>query len=208
MKRSFMTVLSILFILACSVTVTAQSIENFYTDISPVQPTQTGDNVEVLEIFWYGCPHCYAFEPYIQQWLKTKPGNVEFRLMPGILNENWIPHAKAYYTAVKLGVLDKIHHPLFTAIHKNRRKIYDDNAIKAFFIEQGVDGKEFSRIYNSSEIELIVRDAINIQRNYRISGVPSVIINGKYRTSPSMARSYDNLLKVMDYLVDKESEGS
>lgn len=188
--------------------VTAQSMQGFYTEISPAQPTKADGKIEVLEIFWYGCPHCYSFEPYLQQWLKNKPENVELRLMPGILNNNWVPHARAFYTAVILGVLDKIHNPLFNAIHKNKRNIFTEKSIKAFFIEQGVKEEEFNRIFNSKEVDKFVREAYIMQKDSRITGVPSIIVNGKYRTSPTMAQSYDNLLKVIDHLVDKESEES
>ena len=129
-------------VLCCSPMGYAQSFDDAYTAITPAQPTQTAGKIEVLEIFWYGCPHCYAFEPYLQQWLSRKPDNVEFRLMPGILNNNWVPHAKAYYVAEKLGILDKIHQQLFDAIHKDKRNIFSDDDVKEFFIEQGVDGKK------------------------------------------------------------------
>ena len=195
-------------VLCCSPMGYAQSFDDAYTAITPAQPTQTAGKIEVLEIFWYGCPHCYAFEPYLQQWLSRKPDNVEFRLMPGILNNNWVPHAKAYYVAEKLGILDKIHQQLFDAIHKDKRNIFSDDDVKEFFIKQGVDGNKFSEIYDSKELLEKLRQAFELQRGYQVNGVPAVIINGKYHTSPSMARSYDNLLKVMDYLVDKESEGS
>ena len=197
-----------LFILCCSHMVFSQNFVDSYAVITPAQPTQSADKIEVLEIFWYGCPHCYAFDPYLQQWLSRKPDNVEFRLMPGILNNSWVPHAKAYYTAVKLGILDKIHHQLFDAIHKDHRNIYSDDDVKKFFIEQGVDGDKFSEVYDSKEVLEQLRHAFELQQKCRITGVPSVIINGKYQTSPSMAHSHDNVLKVLDYLVDKERKRS
>lgn len=208
MKRPLIKVLSVLFILTCSASVIAQSIEDSYTNIRPAQPTQTEGKVEVLEIFYYGCVHCYDYEPHLQRWLENLPENAEFRRMPAVFNNSWMPLAKAYYTAVKLGVLKKIHYPLFDAIHKNKRNLFDDNAIKAFFIEQGVDGDKFSRIYNSMEINTKVRQANVMGRKYALTGVPAIVINGKYQTGPSKAGSYENLLKVMNHLVDKESEGS
>ena len=88
-----------------------------YMTITPAQPTQSEDKIEVVEVFWYACPHCFDFEPHISKWLETKPDDVEFRRMPGIFRKNWIRHAKAYFTAEKLGVLDVILTSLFDATH-------------------------------------------------------------------------------------------
>ena len=199
-KPIFVTLL----FLCCCAGAVCENFDDAYTVITPAQTAPATGEIMVLEIFWYGCPHCYDFEPYLRQWLKNKPANVTFLLMPGILNNTWVPHAKAFYTAEKLGILEKIHQPLFDAIHKDQLNIYTDDAIREFFIGFGVDGEEFSAIYNSKEVWEKILQAHKLQQNIRITGVPSVIINGKYLSSPSMARSYDNMLKVMDYLVDKE----
>ena len=175
-----------------------------YVTISPPQPTQTGDKIEVLEIFWYGCPHCYDFEPFIKDWLANKPDDVEFRRMPGIFNKNWIPHGKAYYTAEKLGVIDKIHTPLFDALHKEKQRIYDDKSLKKFFVSQGIDKGEFSKIYTSEETNTKVKQAYLMGQRYKVTGVPAVIVNGKYMVSGSTAGSFPNVLKIIDQLVDKE----
>ena len=185
-------------------TFSGQANEGFI-EISPAQPTQTDKKIEVLEIFWYACPHCYDFEPYIEDWLASKPEDVKFRRMPGIFNKTWIPHAKAYYTAEKLGVLDVIHNPLFDAIHKKRKKILDDAAIKKFFVKQGVDKSEFKEVYESEEIETKVKQAYVMGQRYKITGVPAIIVNGKYMVSGNTAGSFENILKVVDLLVDKES---
>jgi len=175
-----------------------------YTTITPAQPTQTGDKIEVLEIFWYACPHCYDFEPYISEWLESKPDDVEFRHMPGIFRKNWIPHAKAFFTAEKLGILDSIHGPLFDAIHKEKKKIHDDASIKKFFVKHGVDKGEFTKIYESDEVNTKVKQAFVMGQRYKVTGVPALIVNGKYMVSGSTAGSLENVLKVIDALVDKE----
>jgi thiol:disulfide interchange protein DsbA len=175
-----------------------------YNVISPEVPTQTGDKIEVLEVFWYACPHCYDFEPYVKEWLASKPDDVVFRRMPGIFRKNWIPHAKAFYTAEKLGVLDKIHSPLFDAIHKERKKIHDDAAMKKFFVKQGVDEDEFTKVYESEEIDIKAKQAFVMGQKYKITGVPAIIVNGKYMISGSTAGSFENVLKITNALVDKE----
>jgi protein dithiol oxidoreductase (disulfide-forming) len=194
------SLLSIL-LLCFSITVHA---EDPYKLIIPVQPTQSDSKIEVLEVFWYGCPHCYDFEPHIDNWLKDLPEDVEFRRMPGIFNKSWIAHAKAYFTAEKLGILDKIHSPLFTALHKERKRIYTEDELKDFFISKGVDGDEFSKIFNSSEIETKFKQAFVMGQRYKITGVPAVIVNGKYMTSASLTGSYENLLKTINELIVKE----
>ena len=129
--KKLLQLISVTMILTISSFTTVNAADG-YNVISPPQPTHTGKKIEVLEVFWYACPHCYDFEPYVKEWLQNKPDDVEFRRMPGIFRKNWIPHAKAYFTAEKLGVLDTIHTPLFDAIHKQRKKIHDDDAIKKF----------------------------------------------------------------------------
>jgi thiol:disulfide interchange protein DsbA len=178
--------------------------EDGYNIISPAQPTQTGDKIEVLEVFWYACPHCYDFEPYVKEWLTKLPDDVTFRRMPGIFRKNWIPHAKAFYTAEKLNVLDKIHSPLFDAIHKEKKNIHDDAAMKKFFVKHGVDKDEFSKVYDSEEIKTKANQAFIMGQRYKITGVPAIIVNGKYMISGSTAGSFENVLKITNSLVDKE----
>jgi thiol:disulfide interchange protein DsbA len=181
----------------------ADQFDNAYRTLVPAQPTQTGDKIEVLEVFWYGCPHCYHFEPYIHRWLKTKPDDVAFRRMPAVLNKNWIPHARAYYAAVKLGVLDRIHTPLFNAIHKDRKPIFTEDQLRDFFVSQGVDGDKFTEAYNSTEVETKIKQAFFMARNYKLTGVPTVVVDGKYVTSSSRTGSFDKLIETVNYLVRK-----
>ena len=177
-----------------------------YVTISPAQPTQTGDKIEVLEVFWYACPHCFDFEPHISKWLASKPDDVEFRRMPGIFRKNWIPHAKAYFTAQKLGVLEKTHTPLFDAIHKQKKNIHDDVAMKNFFVKQGIDEDAFTKAYESEEVETMVKQAYVMGQRYKLTGVPAVIVNGKYMVSGSTAGSFENVLTVINQLIEKERE--
>ncbi len=186
----------------------AERHEETYKPVDPPQPTQTGNKIEVIEIFWYGCPHCYAFEPYVDHWLKSKSDDIEFRRMPAILGKNWIVHAKAYYTAETLGVLDKIHRPLFDALHKNGEPINDEKRLRKFFIKHGVDGDEFSKIFSSKETDDKIKNAFVMGQRYRITGVPAVIINGKYRTSTSVAGSFSNIIDTINQLAERERKNA
>ena len=178
-----------------------------YVEITPAQPTHSGNKIEVLEVFWYGCPHCYDFEPFINKWLEKKPEDVVFRRMPGIFRKDWIPHAKAYFTAEKLNILNKIHSSLFTAIHKERKQIYDDSSIKKFFLKNDVDKKEFKKIYESDEVDTKIKQAYVMGQRYKITGVPAIIVNGKYMISGSTAGSFENVTKIIDMLIEKERGG-
>ena len=183
------------------------SFAGAYKEIRPAQPTHSGKKIEVVEIFWYGCPHCYEFEPYLQNWLSTKPDDVVFRRLPGILGPSWTPHARAFFTAKKMGILDKIHEPLFRAIHKEGRRIYNDEQLKDFIVGlTGVNADQFSRIYDSKEIDIKMRQALISEQKYQITGVPAVVVNGKYLTNGTMAKSYENLIKVINHLVGVERQ--
>lgn len=178
-----------------------------YESVVPAQPTSTGKKVEVVEMFWYGCPHCNALEPYVNRWLKKMPANVEFVRMPAIFRPQWEVHARAYYTAEILGVLDKIHHKLFEAIHDQKRKVNTEEEIKKFFVEQGVSEKDFGRVFRSFAVEAKVRRAKDMSQRYGIRGVPALIVNGKYRTGSHMAGGNAKVFRVVNFLVDNESKG-
>lgn len=172
--------------------------------ILPPVPAQTKDRIEVVEIFWYGCPHCYDFERHLEKWLAEKPADVELVRLPAVLNAGWVPHARAYYTAEKLGVLDQIHRPLFDALHKTRDTIYNEEALREFFVSKGVKPEDFDRVYGSNEIDVKVKQALLLAKRYKITGVPAVIVNGRYRTMRSMVDSYEGLVAVMNQLIEQE----
>jgi len=171
-----------------------------------LQPTDTGDKIEVLEFFWYGCPHCYSFEPYIKAWKKTKPANVEFVRVPAIFRPDWEVQARAYYALSNMGVIEDIHGKIFTAIHKDKKRLNKKELLTDFVVKNGVDRKKFEEEYNSFTVDSMVRKAKKKQAAYQIQGVPSVAVNGKYLTSGSMSGSYDNLVKIIDYLIETESK--
>ena len=175
-----------------------------YIELSNPQPTSTGDKIEVVELFWYGCSHCYQLEPYIQEWLASKPDDVEFVRIPGIVSKRWELLAKAYYTAELLGVLDKTHDTLFEVINKENRKITDEAALQDFFVDQGVSAEEFKSTINSFAVNVKINNAKQMSRRYAITGVPTLVINGKYRTSLGMARGSKNAIKIVNYLIEQE----
>lgn len=176
-----------------------------YKKVAP-QPTDTGSKIEVLEFFWYGCPHCYSFEPYLKAWKKTMPANVEFVRVPAIFRPDWEVQARAYYALSNMGIIEELHGKIFKAIHKDKKRLNKKELITDFLVANGVDRKKFEAEYNSFSVDSMVRKAKKKQTAYQVQGVPSVAVNGKYLTSGSMSGSYENLIKIIDYLVAKESK--
>ena len=182
-----------------------------YQAITPALPTANPAKVEVLELFWYGCPHCYKFEPYLNKWLEKKPDYVEFIRMPAIFRESWVPHARAYFTAEQLKIKDKIHADFFHAYHEKKRPLMTRADVQAFFADHGVSKQDFEDAWFSFPVQSKLKRAINMTQRYQIKGVPSLVVNGKYWTSAAMASSSDptvpgneSMLKVVDALVAQE----
>jgi len=167
------------------------------------QPTSDGQKIEVVELFWYGCPHCYHFEPFLQTWLKNKPKNVVFVRIPAIFNPGWGLHARAYYSAEALGVVDKVHEALFEAAQS--RKLSNVDQVRKVFVDQGIKASDFNDAWGSFGVDSRVRSAADMTRRYNIEGVPSLIINGKYVTDGPMANGHAGMLKVTDFLIKKEA---
>lgn len=176
-----------------------------YEIISPAQPTQNPDKIEVIEFFWYGCPHCYSFEPLLDNWSKNLPKNVEFIRQPAAFNELWSKHAKAYYTAEALGIVDKVHADLFDAIQNKKESLDTEEALSKFFIAHGVNETQFKEAYNSFVVDSKMRQAPLMAARYGITGVPAIIINGKYKTNGTLAGSHEKMIEVMNQLIKQES---
>jgi len=199
------SLLSALFLFLGAASLSARAQELSYAPVQPQQPTMAQPGkIEVLEFFWYGCPHCYSMEPHVEKWLQTKPADVEFIRVPGVLNKLWMAHARAYYTAQKLGVLDQIHRPLFDALHKDHRKIFSEDELRDFFVEKGVKAEDFTRTFNSNDVEIRVKQAYVLAQNYRLTGVPAFVVNGKYATSGQLAGTYENIITTINSLIEKE----
>jgi thiol:disulfide interchange protein DsbA len=169
------------------------------------QKTIDSDKVEVLEFFWYGCPHCYSFEPYISKWKQGKPDNVEFVRVPATFQPLWTLHARAYYALQMLGAGEQVHPKFFSEIHNRKNYMKTVDALAVFVQNQGVDRSEFIDAMNSFTVESNVRKATKLVKDFQLTGVPAVAVNGKYLVSASMAGSYDNMIKIMNYLIEKES---
>lgn len=175
-----------------------------YETITPAQPTQNPEKIEVIEFFWYGCPHCYSFEPMLEKWVKTLPANVEFIRIPAAFNEVWAKHAKAYYTAEALGVVDKVHADFFDAIQNKNEKLDTEEQLAKFFVAHGVKESDFQDAYKSFAVDNKMRQAPALAAKYGLKGVPAIIINGKYKTDGPIAGSQEKMIEVMNTLIKQE----
>ncbi len=208
MKRVLTVLLPLLFVAFTSTAhATGEITEGVnYQLVQPAQPTRNSERIEVIEMFWYGCPHCHRFQTHIDRWLKSKPANVDYIRFPVILRENWGLHARAFFTAQALGVLDTIHTPFFEAIHNEKRRLNTENSLMKFFAEHGVSNDNFRKVFASFSVDSKVRRAQQFARKYGIQGTPSVVVNGKYRIDTGMEKQgFRGMIKTMDHLIALES---
>ena len=163
-----------------------------------------GERIEVLEFFLYACPHCNNLEPKLKAWLKNKPDNVDFRRIPAIVGPSWADQAKVYYTAEKLGIVDRIHEALFKSIHEEGKQYYNESSVMEFFLSQGVKPQNFLEAYNSLEVTEKTSQARIMTVKYGLRGVPAMVVNGKYKTAQYFTGSQELMLSVVDMLIEKE----
>ncbi len=182
-----------------------------YFLIDPAQPTASGDKIEVLEIFSYGCPHCAEFQPYAEKIKASLPANAQWSYMPAEFQPSWSIFARAFYTALALGIVDKSHQPLFNAIyvdHKISQKPAGIEDLANFYTGYGVKAADFVDTAKSFAVETKLKRAQAMIKAYGVEGTPTIIVNGKYRLSNGTAGSYENLLAIIKFLVAKESSAA
>lgn len=169
----------------------------------PLSVPATG-KIEVLEFFWYGCPHCNSFEPLLEAWAKKLPDDVAFRRVPvAFRDEPFVAHQKIFYALEALGLVGTLHRKVFYAIHVERAKLDKLPEIAAFMGKNGVDAAKFSEAFNSFSVNTKAAQARKLAEAYRIDGVPAVGINGRFWTSGTLAGTPEGSLKVTDFLIQQ-----
>lgn len=190
----------------------------FVTTPQPI-PAETSAKVEVVELFWYGCPHCHHLDPAVNAWVKKLPKDVEFRRVPGVFRPDWVPMAKAYYTLEALNLLEKLHVALFDAIHQQKSLKPNDEAAAIDWItkQSGLDRKKVEETFNSFSVNTKVSRAAQFSKSSGATGVPAIIVDGRFLTSVKLATSalprgisndkaHAELLGVTDYLIQQISQ--
>lgn len=174
-----------------------------YTRLKQAQPVATGKKVEVLEFFWYRCPHCFQLEPGLNAWLKALPKDAQVRRVPAVFRDDWMPGAKLYYTLEQMKLLDSLHHKVFDAYHVDNINLNDPAVLGGWITKQGVDRKKFEGVYNSFSVQSKATQGARLATSTGISGVPAFVIDGKYTTTVSMVGSEARLFEVLDQLIVK-----
>ena len=173
-----------------------------YQKLERPVPSDVGvGKVELIEFFWYSCPHCNAFEPTFAQWIKNAPKDVVVRRVPVAFRDDFAPQQRLYFALEALGLLDTIHAKVFHAVHVERLPLNTDALIQAWIEKQGVDGKKFAEAYKSFGVVGKVKRAVQLQNEYRVEGVPSLGIAGRYYTDGTMAGGMERALKVAESLI-------
>lgn len=169
--------------------------------------TVTPGKIEVTEVFWYGCSHCFAFEPILNPWSKTLADDVELVKSPAVWRDSMAAHARIFYTAKSMGILDKVHGKVFEAMHGAERKaLVDEKEIKALFVALGADPEQFSKVYSSFSVSSQVQQAGSRARSFMITGTPELVVGGRFRISATKAGGQKGMLDVADFLIEQIRE--
>ena len=178
-----------------------------YTVLDQPVPVLADGKVHVEEAFWYGCPHCFHLESTLKPWKAKLPADVVFEGVPAMFGRAWVVHAQLYYVADVLGVLPKVHDAIFRAIHIDKQRLLDRDDQRDFLVEKaGIAAKDFDKAYESFTVKSRMKQGDQRIRAFKISGVPALIVQGKYVISASSAGGQEKMVDVADYLIEKERQ--
>ncbi len=163
-----------------------------FTEVRPPMPVDAEGKIEVAELFWYGCIHCYTLEPALEGWLKSVPADVQFRRIPAIFNQRWAHDAAIFYAFESMGLLGKLHRPFFDAIHRDHLQSDKPAALEEWLAKNGVDAKKFSETLKSFGVQSKVRKAAQLTVASKIDGTPAIVVQGRYQV-PAGDRMLDNV---------------
>lgn len=173
-----------------------------YVRLDPARPVSSGDKIEVIEFFYYGCPICYELEPALARWYFNSPGSVELRRVPALSSDNWDHFAKFFYALEAVGQLGRLHWPVYDQFHFDGVKLNEEATMANWVAKNGVDKDKFLAIYRSPEVQAKLGAARQMIQTYDIKGVPSFVVDGKYVTSARMTGSTRELMQVVAQLVE------
>ncbi|MGQ9424856.1 thiol:disulfide interchange protein DsbA/DsbL [Gilvimarinus sp. F26214L] len=166
-------------------------------------PVEDPDKIEVTEVFWYGCSHCFRFEPLVLDWKKDLPEDVNFVQVPAMWSRPMETHARAYYTARQLGILEDVHQAIYDAINVERKRLNSAEEVAELFARHGAEEEETVRVFNSAETTALLKEADTKARGYQITGTPQLIVHGRYRIQSTRQVPHSKMFEVADFLVDK-----
>jgi thiol:disulfide interchange protein DsbA len=172
--------------------------------LTPPQPTEGGGKIEVIEFFWYGCPHCYRLEPSLNAWLKSKPADVVFKRVHALPSPQWAPHAKIYYTLETMGLVDQLHDKVFDAIHREQKNLTNEKVLDQWLAANGVDPVKYHDVEKSFTVDAKMKRANQQTVAYKVDGVPRVFVDGKYYTGPEEAGGELRIMAAVDQMIAME----
>jgi thiol:disulfide interchange protein DsbA len=168
------------------------------------QPTEGNGKIEVIEFFWYGCPHCYRLEPTLEAWLKNKPADVVFKRVHALPGTTWMAHAKIFYTLETMGLEEKLHEKVFEAIHKDNKNLASQKVLDEFLANNGVDPTKYHEVEKSFSVDSKLKRANQMTVAYKVDGVPRIIVDGKLATGPAEAGGEDKMMQAVDQMIAAE----
>ena len=178
-----------------------------YVKLNTPVPVPSGGKIDVIEFFWYGCPHCNAFEPALDAWTKRLPPDVAFRRAHVAFTALHETHSKIYYTLEAMDQVEAMHRKVFAALHQQRKRLASEGEIADFMAENGIDRAKFVETFKSFGVATKVRQGKQLSEAYKIDGVPALGIHGRYYTSGSLAGDNARALQVTDYLIQTARRG-
>lgn len=178
-----------------------------YTELKIAQPVEMQGKIDVVEFFWYRCPHCYSLEPALEAWVKKLPADVHFRRVPAVLSDNWAIDARIFYAFEALGVLDRVHRAFFDAIHKDRLNVANEAAMNEWLKKNDIDRKKFDEAVKSFGVQTQVKRAAQQSAAYQLDGVPMLAVQGRYKVSGEQGGSHAGMLAKIEQLIDVARKG-
>lgn len=175
--------------------------QNIEYRLIPVQPVETGANIEVIDFFWYGCPYCNELQPALEDWIKRKSADVAVRRVPVILKDNWAPHARIYYTLDLLGEVERLHQKVYHSYHVEELAMSKPDVMEQWAAKNGIERRRWIDAYFSPEVDGRIARAFQATKRYDIQGTPSLVVDGRYLTSSSMTPTVRGMIPVVEDLV-------
>jgi len=200
------TALALLAVAGFAGTVQAQAPEirarqNIEYRLIPAQPVETGDQIEVIDFFWYGCPYCNELQPALEDWVKRKPADVVLRRVPAIMRDSWAPHARVYYALELLGEVERLHLKVYHGYHVDELYMSKPEVMEQWAVKNGIDRRKWLDAYYSPEVDARVARAFQATKRYDVQGTPSIVVDGRYLTSSSMTPSVRAVIPVVEDLI-------
>lgn len=184
-----------------SVAQPARARLNYEYRLIESQPVATGERIEVIDFFWYGCPYCHQLQPALEAWIKRKPADVEVRRMPAIFRQSWIPHARIYFALETLGEAERLHQEVYRAHHVERENLSSAESAADWAVRHGIDRARWFAVYASPDIDRKIERSIEAAKIYAVQGTPSLVVDGRYITSTGMTETVNGVIPILDDLI-------